>query len=263
MASTESSPTLFYQSHNPTGNTTILLIHGACGSSAEWEQVVPRLTDQDFHLLIPDLPAHGQSLAVRPFTVEYAAQLILDLITKHARNCAAHVVGLSLGAHIAACIAARAEPGQLLSVIAAGYNVFLPRPWAVPLITLPAYTLHHTVTLLSNPSTEMAIWKRGEASYALVEEVMRTLFNPRVLEDIHVRTLAIAATKSSLLPKDKVESSKRILEAVVGGKENGSRAVQHRGVRHPWHVEEPALFAEMVLAWVKKEDLDSRFEDID
>lgn len=42
------------------GKPTILLIHGACGCGREWDLVTPYLSD-DYHVLLPDLPGHGDS----------------------------------------------------------------------------------------------------------------------------------------------------------------------------------------------------------
>jgi pimeloyl-ACP methyl ester carboxylesterase len=50
---------LHYTSHNLSGKSTILLIHGACVSGQNWDLVAPHLTDS-YHLLILDLLGHGQ-----------------------------------------------------------------------------------------------------------------------------------------------------------------------------------------------------------
>ena len=42
------------------GKPTVLLIHGACGCGREWDLVTPYLSD-DYHVLLPDLPGHGDS----------------------------------------------------------------------------------------------------------------------------------------------------------------------------------------------------------
>ncbi|KAH8434307.1 alpha/beta fold hydrolase [Aspergillus melleus] len=252
---------LFFQSHNP-GHESILLIHGACGTGAEFNDIVFPLTKADYHLLIPDLPAHGQSTHITPFTVESAGERLLQLIADHAHNGAAHVVGMSLGAHIAAYIAGRARPGQILSLVATGYSTFQPPTFLIPFITVPMYALHHTLQLVFKPSVEIQQWMRGESSYALIAEVARTLLNPRVLQDIPVRTLVIAAAKPTMGISDRPQSAKWLFGAVVGGAENGSRVVQHRGVRHPWHVEEAGQFAEMVRRWVGGLELGEEFEDI-
>lgn len=258
MSSMAPQSELFFQSHNP-GHETILLIHGACGSSNEWQDIITPLTQAGYHLLIPDLPAHGQSTGVGPFTVEGAGEHLLTLIANHAQHGAAHVVGMSLGAHIAGYMAARAAPGQIQSLIASGYSTFRPPQLLVSVLTPPVYALHHTIQLLTKPGVEIREWTRGEGSYALIAEVARTLCCPRALGEISARTLVVAATKPPTVIADRVQSAREFFGAVVGG---GSRVVQHRGVRHPWHVDEPGQFAEMVVRWVQGQDLGEEFEDI-
>jgi pimeloyl-ACP methyl ester carboxylesterase len=91
---------LHYTSINPAGKSTIVLIHGACCSGQNWDLVVPHLASSN-HLLIPDLPGHGQSRQITPFSVEYSSRLLAKLIRSHAINGRAHIVGHSLGAHVA------------------------------------------------------------------------------------------------------------------------------------------------------------------
>lgn len=263
LSNQAAEPELFFQSLNPTGSETILLIHGGFGSNKEWNDVVPPFIENGYHILLPDLPAHGQSVAIQPFTVDYASHLILRLIAKHARNGSAHIVGLSIGAHVAACIAERGGPNQVLSVIASGYNFFQPHRFTVPLFAPPIFFLYHLINAATDIRAEVAAWQSGEASYALIKEVTRTIVQPKEIGDIHVRLLAAAsASNDTWLSKDRPSSSNRLLEAVVNRRENGSRAVMHRGIRHNWHLEEPALFGALILAWITAEPLDTKFEDI-
>jgi pimeloyl-ACP methyl ester carboxylesterase len=90
---------LHYTTSNPSGKSTILLIHGAFVSGFNWDLVVPHLTS--YHLLLPDLPGHGQSRNITPFSVEPSSRLLAALIRKHGINGRAHIVGHSLGAHVA------------------------------------------------------------------------------------------------------------------------------------------------------------------
>lgn len=260
-----SHPDLFYESHNPEGNETILLIHGACGSGVEFEKSLIAIKEEGYHVLVPDLPAHGQSITISPFTVEYASELLLSLISKHAHNGAAHVVGMSLGAHIAAYMGARAAQGQILSLAACGYNAFRPPKLLVPLLVPSVYALHHSVQLATQFQKEIKQWNAGESSYALVAEVIRTIFNPRELEAIPVRTLVVVAMKPPYLMTDSVDSGKRLFGVVVGGRGDGSgsRVAQHRGVHHAWHLEEPVLFAQTVVQWVRNGQLREEFEEIE
>lgn len=258
-----SQPTLFFQSHNEKGTETILLIHGACGSSKEWDDVIPHLAFKNYHVLAPDLPMHGQSVSIKPFNLDTATAAILLIISKHAHNGTAHLVGLSLGAHIGAYVAERAAPGQISSAILSGYNSFQPPKTLIPFIMTLVFFLHHAVQMVTQFQIEIRHLQTGESSFGLIYEVGRMLCDPRPLGAIPVRTLVIAAQGHSLMQKDNIAATKRLFAAVAGGKESGSRVVLHRGILHSWHMLNPKLFGDMVVQWIGKEDLNSEFEDIE
>ncbi len=90
------NPKLAYQSSGEENEKTILFLHGGGVGGWMWEPVVARM--QDFHCLVADLPEHGRSMDVRPFTMELAASLSADLVRQQAHGGKAVVVGLSEGA---------------------------------------------------------------------------------------------------------------------------------------------------------------------
>lgn len=259
--SSETPRALSYTMHNNAGAETIVLIHGGFSNSKEWDQVISRIS-KEYHILVPDLPGHGASSHM-PFSVELSAKMILDLINTLAHNDRAHVVGFSLGAHVAACIGETAAPGQVSSLIATGYNSFSPHPMLVPVFVSAIYVLSHFVIGLTDPRAQWDAWVTGTCSLALSGAVVRTLCNGRVLGEIPVRSLIIAATGGVILPKDKLDSARELFGAVVDGTDGGSRVAQHRGVTHPWHVSHPDLFSDMVLEWVEGRKLSGSFEDIE
>ena len=55
---------------------------------------------KDYHCIVPDLPEHGLSSELKPFTINGAAELIIDIIKDHGHNRQAHLVGISLGGQI-------------------------------------------------------------------------------------------------------------------------------------------------------------------
>src|SRR5271167_1663062 len=85
---------------NAEAPETVLLIHGAFASSAEWD-LVSSILSRQYHILIPDLPAHGKSIAIQPFDVPTASRLIAELIRARAHSSKSHVVGFSLGSIVA------------------------------------------------------------------------------------------------------------------------------------------------------------------
>src|SRR5450756_1293621 len=95
-----SFPALHFKSLNPQASRTLLLLHGAFSSHREWDLVSTYLSS--YHLLVPDLPAHGRSTSANiPFTIPDTAALLADLVTKRAKNGKADIIGLSLGGYTA------------------------------------------------------------------------------------------------------------------------------------------------------------------
>jgi len=77
---------------------TIIFIHS--GTLANWMYNEQIKVFKDYHCLIPDLPEHGQSIGVKPFTIKNSAEKIINIIENKAHNGKAHLVGISLGAQI-------------------------------------------------------------------------------------------------------------------------------------------------------------------
>src|SRR4051794_25280102 len=53
----------------------IVLIHGLGSRMEHWDQVAARLAPR-FHVILVELPGHGQSPMPRPFTLERAARAV-------------------------------------------------------------------------------------------------------------------------------------------------------------------------------------------
>ncbi|HMK54062.1 MAG TPA: alpha/beta hydrolase, partial [Methanobacteriaceae archaeon] len=85
---------------------TIVFLHGGGLAGWIWDEQVKSFSD--YHCLVPDLPEQGQSAEVEPFTIECAAEMIIDLIHNRAQDGKAHLVGLSLGSQIIVQILATA-----------------------------------------------------------------------------------------------------------------------------------------------------------
>ncbi|RUP45455.1 Alpha/Beta hydrolase protein, partial [Jimgerdemannia flammicorona] len=85
---------------SPNQNPIVVLLHGGGLSGRLYEPQFKRLSD-NFRCLAPDLPGHGKSGQIKPFTLEDAARRVADLIVGHAHDGKAFVVGLSLGGAVA------------------------------------------------------------------------------------------------------------------------------------------------------------------
>ena len=90
---------LFFKEYGADHEQTIVLLHGGGGAGWMWQPQIERLTD--YHLLVPDLPEHGQSRAIQPFTFPDAAAQVAELIEAKAhggtRTCRRIVAGRANG----------------------------------------------------------------------------------------------------------------------------------------------------------------------
>jgi len=91
---------LKFKSYGDQNARTILFLHGGGVAGWMWDPVVPLLPE--FYCLVPDMPEHGASMDVRPFTMQLAADEAAALVREQAHGGVAVVVGLSEGAQVAA-----------------------------------------------------------------------------------------------------------------------------------------------------------------
>jgi pimeloyl-ACP methyl ester carboxylesterase len=254
---------------NDSCSTTILFIHGAFSSHREWIPVSGHLSD--YHLLIPSLPSHGFNLKIRPFSLELSAHLLADLIRQKAKNGKAHIVGLSMGAHVAIYLASH-YPDVVNTVFASGFNRFSPSIWT-PVLPYIVYVLHHLSHLAPQRVTSYLMDGMFEppglqqdsgaaCTMSLCREVVGTIVSDAEILPAPARTLMIAATKRGLLPtNDRTEDAKMVADIMKEG--NGaSRAVEVRTMRHPWDLQDPELFARSVVAWIEGIALPEEISDL-
>jgi pimeloyl-ACP methyl ester carboxylesterase len=78
---------------------SICFLHGGGVSGWMWRPQVEALKDS-YHCLVPDLPEHGRSAGVRPFTIADTALRIARIIRERGHGGRAHVIGLSEGAQV-------------------------------------------------------------------------------------------------------------------------------------------------------------------
>src|SRR5690606_6613765 len=82
-----------------SGVPSIVFMHGIGTSGWMWHPQIAALSD--YHCLNVDLPGHGKSNQVEWISFADAADQVAALIHAQATNGRAHIVGLSLGGHVA------------------------------------------------------------------------------------------------------------------------------------------------------------------
>ncbi|KAH8647076.1 Alpha/Beta hydrolase protein [Tricladium varicosporioides] len=260
---------LFFKEVNPGATRTLLLIHGAISSHHEWDLVIECLPPS-FHLLIPDLPCHGRSTsATIPLTLGSTAMLLKDLITKHAKNGKADVVGMSLGGYTAIYLAQR-YPEVVNDLFVSGVG----QPWPKPGTWMSS--VYGSILALSSWGTT----RLSKRAFDWLSSKADMKVNQQLYEDMALRAgYELGATVSSYLGEDEEENWKTRCERVKsrtcvctaalgdpieGGKMRGvelrvgndrSRAFKVEEMRHAWDLQNPELFAAGIVAWLTGEDL--------
>ena len=272
LAVVMSEPALAHLSINSSCRSTILFIHGALSSHNEWRAVASHLPT--YHLLIPSLPSHGSNASIRPFSTPSSARLLAKLIHDHAKNGRAHVVGLSLGAHIAIHLASRHPDVVADTVFASGINRFSPSAWT-PVLPYVVYGGQNLLELA--PRSLRAYLIDEDASVPKLDDGTTTTCGMELCREIvasatsdqdreilpaPARTLIVAPQKRGLLPtNDSVQDAKEVLEVMRKGNAR-SRAVIVKTMRHAWDVQDPLFFAQTLMAWIEDRPLPEQFRDL-
>ncbi|WP_258725870.1 alpha/beta fold hydrolase [Cellulomonas sp. NS3] len=244
---------LSVQETGPATAPSVALLHGAGTSGWMWRRVVDLLGNR-LHLLVVDLPGHGDSSRRRWESMADTAAAVADLILARAHGSQAHVIGLSLGGYLAADLAAT-RPDLVPGAVVSGVNVL---PFPNPRMMRVAGRL--TGPLLRWPP--------------LIRANARTLGVPPADVDGYVHAASTVAPGTHLrvgaelldyrLPEAAAASPSRVL-AVAGEREHAlilqsltpiaaafprgaARVVP--GLGHAWVGQDPQLFAAMVDAHV-------------
>ncbi|EEY21562.1 conserved hypothetical protein [Verticillium alfalfae VaMs.102] len=266
-------PMLAFVSLNIEKPSTIVLLHGGLSCHLEYADVIPLLSE--YHLLLPDLPQHSESIHIPLVSLENVADHVADLISVNAHGGKAHVVGLSFGGFAAQVTAMRhpslvtslfvtgAEPFQGLRLRASQYpSLIYGFTWS--LLGLPdALYWRYAAWMGLRRHDDLLVEMRKNCQLAMLRDEFSTIARYR-LEDvgkIEARTLMVAGGR-----QDDVGASKlagQVLEnRIIRGQrlDDGSRSVVVRDALHAWDLQFPELFARGVLAWVEERPLPEGYE---
>ncbi|KAK5122251.1 hypothetical protein LTR85_004161 [Meristemomyces frigidus] len=260
--------TLPFTELNTDGKATILFIHGAFSNRTEWDLVTPHLPE--YHILLPDLPGHGEAQSIRPFSKRLAAKLLARLVRSHAKNGGkAHVVGLSLGAYVALELASE-YPDVVNELFISGIKVlpqmssFAPRG-----LWLEQYfenALPRSFVRWLMDGADIRPSDPSRITVGLCKEVLDTI----TFADTGgvwpspwpARTLIVAAGKAGIVPSsDHPQDAVKLRE--IGRQMNGGTvAYTHPEMRHPWNRQDPKLFAQTARAWFERQHIPVGFKEL-
>ncbi|KAK5173740.1 uncharacterized protein LTR77_002421 [Saxophila tyrrhenica] len=227
-----------------SSKASVLLIPGASLSGREWLKVIPHLETNYNVLMLRDPTEQGDNQNTEPFSKEDTARRLADLIHDEGTNGRAHVVGHSLGAHVAVELASK-YPEVVDKVFTLAYGLYIqdsvasiaPKAlirWLTDDTDLPAST---TAPSLASCKAVASVMCPGEDGWP---------------QPWPATTLIIAAGKSGLLPTaDHPHDARRLRD--IGRKANEATvAYTHPEMRHPWNLQAPELYAQTVTQWVEE-----------
>lgn len=256
--------TLYVKESGTPGAPSIIFLHGVGASGWMWKPQIATLAD--FHCITVDLPGHGKSNPIQWVSLRDTADQVAAVIEQYATNGRAHVVGLSLGGHIALELLEH-HTDVLKRVVISGVTAEpMPNRFLLPLqlrlttfgmkrrglVERQAKAMHLSPDMQAD-FTENLLAMDMQAYRRIWEEVVDFRLSPR-LRDVHTPTLITAGGNESKIIIQAVSALSLLMPNAQG------RLAPGRG--HGWNVEVPDLFSAMVRAWVTDTPLPSELQKI-
>ncbi|MDD5368331.1 MAG: alpha/beta fold hydrolase, partial [Anaerolineaceae bacterium] len=260
---------LFVKETGQPEGIPIVFIHGGGGALWTWDEVVPLLPE--YRCILPDLPEHGQTgMAAGPFSIGAAAKLMADLIRQRTPQGKAHVVGLSVGAQIGVEMLAKTpevmesaviSSAQLLPVAGERLGLYSERVMAAVYWLWIAPFKHSDGWIRANmkfsagiPGRYFAVFRQNfrgitRDGWAHVMAENFRYRTPAGLGKAYLPVLLVAGTKetgSIHASHQRLAGELPNVQAVLIGNHTDWSVAQE----HNWPLNDPALFAAMVRAWV-------------
>jgi pimeloyl-ACP methyl ester carboxylesterase len=227
----------------------------------------------EYHILAPDLPEHGNSAAIKPFSIQESAALVADLIHTRAHGGKAHVVGLSEGAQVTVALLAIHPELVDHAIISSA----LVRPFPGASLMSPSL-ISSSVKWFVEPFKHMDWWIRLNMKYSAgVPETYYQQFKkdfqsltgerfahvmvenqhfrlPAGLERVQVPSLVVAGMREYGIMRQSVRDITNAIPTakgyLVAHPQKLSLAQEHN-----WNMTAPDLFTRMVRTWITGQPL--------
>jgi len=263
---------LYFQSSGPANAPTIVFLHGGGGEAWMWNPVIQHLPD--YHCLAADLPEHGQSRAVAPFSMRLAAEKVADLIRAQAHGGKAIVAGLSEGAQVAVQLLATAPELVDKAIISSALLRSMPGMGWASSPAIIAWTYRMSIPPFTNndwwirlnmkyatgiPDAYYVQFKKSfqettEAQFVNLMLANQTYRLPTGLDRATAPTLVLAGKKEYTAMKQSVRDLVAALPNAKGGLINLGKKYSMAN-EHNWALATPELFAQTARAWIEGKPL--------
>ncbi len=252
---------LYIKETGKNNDETIVFLHGDGIAGWMWDKQVESFSN--YHCIVIDLPEHGKSVDVKPFTVKSSAEMVIDIINERAHGGKAHLVGISLGAQIIVQILSTApeivDHAFISGAIARSVQPtesFLKRLDHLIEIYIPVKNnnllINSYMRSYNIPKSLFGKFKEStciiepDSSGRIIKENM--LFKiPDGLENVKVPVLVMTGEKDYRIVK---KSALNLWSALPNSKRGSALKSGHM-----WNMENPELFNTALKAWITDNNL--------
>ena len=251
-----------YLKEKGTENTeTIIFLHSGAMSSWMYDEQIKAFND--YHCIIPDLPEHGQSIDVKPFSIIDSAERITNIIQDRAHNGRAHLVGISLGAQIILQILSTTPnvvdhavvSGTLMRTIPQTETILKLLDYAIKIYTpvkdtdffikANMHTYNIPKHLFENFKQSTQLVNHDALERILIENMLFKL--PDGLEKVKTPVLVMAGEKDYKIIKESAYNLIKTFQI--------SKGYMAPKLGHLWNLESPDLFNKILRSWINNIDL--------
>lgn len=241
-----------YELYGSTENEMIVFIHGIGASSWMWWQSISYFKE-NYQLCLVDLPGHGKNAQIPWTNLATISKMIIDQVIGNRK---VHLVGLSLGGHVALEIA-KLYPNQVKSAFISGITVKpMPFKFFLPLqASLVQRSLKNTDRLARlgqsyglppqkiNDFVENYQLLTRENYEAIYSEIMQFSLD-QSYAPIKLPLLFAAGDQESGNILETLELAPKIIKS--------AQSIKIPNAQHTWPVQKPNEFNRTLKDWLNK-----------
>ena len=248
---------IFVRECGPSRGPTVVMLHGGGISGWMWYQTALLL--QEYHCLIPDLPEHGQSYSIKPFTISDSARRIACLIRDRVPSGHAHVVGHSLGGQVLVALLAMAPKVIDRAVVSSALLQPMPMAGFLSILSRAVLPLARNrifqrlqARAFHIPDADFETYYQDTLKLSS-DALSRILYEnssfrlPIGIQDVAVPTLVLAGQKE---PKVTRNSAIELAAALPS-----AQGFLIANADHAYVFAEPERFSEILKAWFSNREL--------
>lgn len=253
---------LYFRENESKGEDAIVFVSGGGISGKLWLASLQALTE--YHCLAPDLPGHGKSAGITPFSLENSVEGLVELIQTNVPSGRAAVVGFSAGVAVSIELINR-HPELVERAFLSGPTPRLGR-FAVSMINAITPLFH---SLLGSQRRAKFV-ARSMGLTDLTDDQFEALREDldKLTPELGVQINDVVAGQADPHPngpptvvfvgeKD-IGATKKRARALMKALGN-SRGYVVSSLGHAWSLEKPDLFYRAVRAWMSDAELGEGF----